>query len=229
MTDFAEVRLENNLVLYGSVGGPQYSTDVVVVRSGHEKRNVNWSRSRGRWEMGERQVDTRELQAIIGFFRARRAQGFRWKDWADYRATRTPVEHNGVTTQGLLGDGVASGGNFYQLNKLYDSGGVSELRKILKPVSGTVEIYKNGDLITSGFTIDYTNGLVTFSAVQNPPDTLTWIGEFDVPVRFDSDELRSRFDAYRAEDGESLHFILSLPVVELRVANIDAADSGNGF
>jgi uncharacterized protein (TIGR02217 family) len=145
-------------------------------------------------------VDTAELQALVGFFRARqgRAQGFRFKDWADYRASHTPVVTNGVTTQGLLGDGSASGSQFYHLNKLYDSGGVSELRKISKPVPGTVEIYKNGTLITTGFTIDHTIG-------------------FDVPVRFDADELRSRFDAYRASDGEALHFILSLPVVELRI------------
>lgn len=215
---FAEVRLENDLVLYGSVGGPQYSTDVVVVRSGHEKRNANWSRSRGHWELGERQVDTAELQALVGFFRARqgRAQGFLFKDWADYRASHTPVVTNGVTTQGLLGDGLASGSQFYQLNKLYDSGGVSELRKISKPVPGTVGIYRNGTLITTGFTIDHTIGFVTFEKPEDPPDTLTWSGEFDVPARFDADELRSRFDAYRASDGEALHFILSLPVVELR-------------
>lgn len=217
MAAFAEVRLENNLVLYGNVGGPQFSTDVVVVRSGHEKRNANWSRARGRWEMGEREVNTAELQALIGFFRARqgRAQGFRWKDWADYKASRTAIVTNGVTTQGVLGEGVGSGSTSYHLNKLYSSGGVSHLRRIRKPVS-VVGIYKNGTLLTSGFAVDYTIGLVTIDAAPTESDTLTWTGDFDVPARFDTDELRSRFDAYRATDGEAIHFIFSLPIVELR-------------
>ena len=64
MSDFEEVRLEGSLIIEGTIGGPQYSTDVVVVRSGREKRNTNWSTSRGRWELGERQVDIRELHTM---------------------------------------------------------------------------------------------------------------------------------------------------------------------
>jgi uncharacterized protein (TIGR02217 family) len=127
------------------------------------------------------------------------------------------LPRSGLLEQAAAADGFASGSQFYELNKLYDSGGVSELRKISKPVPGTVGIYRNGTLVTTGFTIDYTSGFVTFDSVQDPPDTLTWSGEFDVPARFDADELRSRFDAYRDSDGEALHFILSLPVVELRL------------
>ena len=37
-------------IAQGSVGGPGYSTDVTVMFSGHEARNINWSRARGRWE-----------------------------------------------------------------------------------------------------------------------------------------------------------------------------------
>ncbi|MGH8582602.1 MAG: phage distal tail protein, Rcc01695 family [Gammaproteobacteria bacterium] len=218
MPAFVEVRLENNLVLYGSVGGPQYSTDVIVVRSGREQRNVNWSQSRGRWEIGERQVDTAELQAIIGFFRARqgRAEGFRFKDWADYRATRTPLIHNGVITQGILGNGLGNGtAGPYQTNKLYSSGATSTTRKISKLVA-PISVYVNGVLTGAGVP-DMNTGLVTFLAgAPSITDTLTWTGEFDLPARFDVDEMRTRFDAYRAVDGEALHWIFTLPVVELR-------------
>jgi uncharacterized protein (TIGR02217 family) len=218
-TDFEEVRLEANLILYGAIGGPQYSTDVVVVRSGREKRNTNWSESRGRWELGERQVDTAELHSLIGFFRARqgRSQGFRWKDWADYQATHYPLTRNGVTTQGLLGTGVGNGGVTYPLNKLYTSGSTSTLRRIQKPVaSPSPSINVAGVLQTSGFTIDTVAGTVTFSSAKSSPTTLTWAGDFDVPCRFDADELRSRFDVLRQSDGEALHGIMSLPICELR-------------
>jgi uncharacterized protein (TIGR02217 family) len=217
-TDFEEVRLEADLILYGAVGGPQYNTDVIVVRSGREKRNTNWSESRGRWELGERQIDTAELHSLIGFFRARqgRSQGFRWKDWADYQASATPLTRNGVTTQGLLGTGVGTGSATYPFNKIYTSGGTSTLRRIQKPATPTPAIYVSGVLQTSGFTIDTVAGTVTFDSAKSSPATLTWAGTFDVPVRFDADELRSRFDVLRKSDGEALHWIMSLPVVELR-------------
>lgn len=217
-TDFEEVRLEANLILYGSVGGPQYSTDVIVVRSGREKRNANWSQSRGRWELGERQIDTAELHSLGGFFRARqgRAQGFRWKDWADYQATRTPLTRNGVTTQGVLGTGVADGNATYPINKLYTSGSTSTLRRIQKPVGAGFSIYVNGVLQTSGFSLNTIAGTVTFSPAKSSPDTLTWSGDFDVGVRFDTDEFRTRFDVLRVSDGEALHWLFSIPIVEMR-------------
>lgn len=215
--DFEEVRLEANLILYGAIGGPQFSTDVVVVRSGREKRNTNWSESRGRWELGERQIDSAELHSLVGFFRARqgRSQGFRWKDWADYKATRDPLTHNGVTTQGHLGDGTGGEGTVYQLNKIYTSGATTTKRKITKP-TGTISVYKNAVLQSSGYTLDTTTGLVTFSVAPTGSDTLLWSGEFDVQCRFDTDEFRSRFDVLRVSDGEALHWLMSLPIVELR-------------
>ncbi len=220
MSDFEEVRLENNLIIEGTVGGPSYSTDVIVVRSGREKRNTNWSTSRGRWELGERQIDIRELHTLIGFFRARqgKSQGFRFKDWGDFKATRAALTVNGVTTQGLLGSGVADGGTTYKFNKLYSSGSTSFLRRIQKPVaSPAAAIYVNGVLQTTGYTVSTSAGTVTFSGAKSAPDTLTWTGEFDVPVRFDSDEFRSRFDLIRTSDGEALHWLMSLPIVELRL------------
>lgn len=216
-TDFEEVRLENNLIIEGTVGGPQFSTDVIIVRSGREKRNTNWSAARGRWELGERQLDIRELHALLGFFRARqgKSQGFRFKDWGDYKATHTALTVNGVTTQGQLGDGTGGEGAAYQMNKIYTSGGTTVTRKITKP-TGTISIYKNGVLQTTGYTLGSTTGIVTFSSAPGGGDTLLWGGEFDIAVRFDTDEFRSRFDVIRASDGEALHWLMSLTIVELR-------------
>lgn len=46
-------------------------------------------------------------------------------------------------------------------------------------------------------------------------DALTWAGEFDVPVRFDSDELRAQMLAGRP--GERIFTVPSVPIVEIRV------------
>jgi uncharacterized protein (TIGR02217 family) len=220
-TDFEEVRLEGSLIIEGTIGGPTYSTDVIVVKSGREKRNTNWNTSRGRWEIGERQLDIRELHSLIGFFRARqgKSQGFRFKDWGDYKATHAALTVNGVTTQGLLGTGVGDGTTTYKFNKIYTSGGTSTLRRIQKPVaSPAAAIHVDGVLQTSGYTISTSAGTVVFSSTKTGAQTLTWEGTFDVPVRFDTDEFRSRFDVIRVSDGEALHWLMSLPVVELRVA-----------
>ena len=43
MSSFHEIRFPDNIA-YGATGGPEFATTVVATGSGHEKRNVNWSR-----------------------------------------------------------------------------------------------------------------------------------------------------------------------------------------
>ena len=51
-------------------------------------------------------------------------------------------------------------GSTYQLQKKYVDSGDAAYKTITKPVEGTVSIYANGAVLT-GYTIDYTTGLVT--------------------------------------------------------------------
>jgi hypothetical protein len=53
-------------------------------------------------------------------------------------------------------------------------------------VQGTILIAANGVTLTetTHYVIDYTRGTVDF--VGSPSSPLTWGGEFDVPVRFNS-------------------------------------------
>jgi len=55
-------------------------------------------------------------------------------------------------------------------------------RTLFKPVAGTVLIGVGGTLVSSGFTIDNTTGLVTFASA--PGGLVTGGCEFDIPVRF---------------------------------------------
>jgi hypothetical protein len=50
MPGFHAVRLPDNIA-YGATGGPEFATTVMATGSGHEKRNVNWSEARGRWDV----------------------------------------------------------------------------------------------------------------------------------------------------------------------------------
>jgi uncharacterized protein (TIGR02217 family) len=176
---FIETRLNDGLIIFGTAGGPQFNTTVVEVGSGDEHRNANWDQSRGRWELGERVVTQAELAAITAFFRAvkGRTHGFRWKDFADYKATNTAAPDGSIGYLG--GDGVGTGTPAYQLVKRYVTGALVDLRDIKKPVAGTVKVYRGGVEIPAGagdgeWSIDTTTGVVTFVRYgQSPVSALT--------------------------------------------------------
>jgi uncharacterized protein (TIGR02217 family) len=166
-------------ISYGASGGPGYLTTVVATASGHEYRNANWAAARGRWNVASGLRDRTHVAELIAFFRARRgrAHGFRFKDWTDYQGLAQ-----------VLGTGNGSLKTF-QLVKNYVSGGVTESRTIAKPVAGTVKIYRNGVLVTSGVSIDTATGLMTFTTAPAAGVIVTADFEFDVPVRFDTDQM----------------------------------------
>ncbi len=193
---FVEVQFPND-ISYGSSGGPEYATDIVASVSGYEQRNINWEQARARFNVAHGVKTKAQLDALIAFFRARkgRAHGFRFKDWTDYQATNETLgTGNGTQTQ-------------FQLVKRYASGSVTELRTIVKPVAGTVQIYKSGVLQTSGLSVDTTTGVVTFTAAPTIGQVVTANFQFDVPVRFDTDKLSASLDAYGVHSWQDIALI----------------------
>jgi uncharacterized protein (TIGR02217 family) len=199
MTAFHEVRFPDSIA-YGATGGPEFATTVVVTGAGHEQRNVNWAEARGRWDVGSGLKDQAQLDELIAFFRARkgRAYGFRFKDWTDYKATGQ-----------LLGTGDDAIETF-QLVKRYPSGSVIEVRPVTKPVAGSVRIYKDSVEQLSGWSVDVTTGLITFTAAPMVGVQITADFEFDVPVRFDTDHMAVTIETFR------LHRWQQIPILELR-------------
>lgn len=187
-------------ISYGALGGPRFSTDVAEVFSGWEQRNINWSEARGEWNVSHGVKTPAQLDALNAFFRARRGKaiGFRFKDWSDFSATNQ-----------IIGTGDASDTTF-QLVKSYTSS-VTVDRIINKPVSGTVQIYKDGVLQVSGVSVNTVTGLVTFTSPPANGVVITANFQFDVPVRFDTDKLDISLDTYGSGSWNNI------PVVELRV------------
>lgn len=185
MTGFHEVRFPD-AIARGATGGPGYDTTVLTTVAGFERRNANWSQARGRWNVGSGIKLREDFAALISFFRARqgRAYGFRFKDWTDFRA-------DGV----VLGMGTGAQTTF-QLVKRYASGGTEVIRVITKPVAGTVAVSRDGVAVASGVSVDNTTGVVTF--VTPPPSGVLMTGsfEFDVPVRFDADQMGLSLEHY---------------------------------
>lgn len=197
---FVEVQFPTDIA-YGSSGGPEYSTDVVIMQSGHEQRNINWAQARARYNVAHGVKTQEQLDALIAFFRARKgkAHGFRFKDWTDHSAVAQSIgTGNGSTTQ-------------FQLVKAYASGSVTEARTVTKPVSGTVSIYLNSVLQTSGVSVNHATGVVTFSSAPGSGAAIAADFEFDVPVRFDTDRLSASLDSYGS------HSWLDIPLAEIRV------------
>jgi uncharacterized protein (TIGR02217 family) len=200
MATIAEVRLPDD-VERGASGGPRFHTRILTLYSGHERRNQEWSDARGEWDISYGIQNRNDLHRVLRFFYARRGrfQGFRFKDWSDYEAADALFG---------VGDGTTK---IFQLYKPYNDDLNLNLysRAITKPVSGAVAV-KVAGVATAAFTLNYTTGLLTFTTAPSAAAALTWTGEFDVPVRFDVDQLdltMERFDA-----GE----IPAINIVELR-------------
>ncbi|MAB69010.1 MAG: glycoside hydrolase family 24 [Oceanicaulis sp.] len=199
MSGFHEVQFPPD-ISYGAFGGPGYSTTVVTTVSGHERRNANWAAARGKWNVAHGLKKRDQVAVLIAFFRARRgrAYGFRFKDWTDYQALAQLLGQ---------GDGVTK---TFQLVKTYASGGEVETRVITKPVPGTVKIYRDGVEAVSGWSVNTATGLVTFTVAPVSGVQVTADFEFDVPVRFDSDQMDLTIETYQLGSWGQI------PVLEIR-------------
>jgi uncharacterized protein (TIGR02217 family) len=187
-------------IAFGAPGGPEFATTVVATGAGHEKRNINWAQARGRWDVASGLKKQAQIDELIAFFRARRgkAYGFRFKDWTDHTATGQLLG---------MGDGTLTQ---FQLVKRYPSGSVIEVRRVTKPVAGTVHVYLDGVEQLSGRSVDTTTGFVTFGTAPALGVEVTADFEFDVPVRFDTDHMAVTIESYR------LHAWQQIPIVEVR-------------
>ena len=209
--EFHEVRFPSALS-FGALGGPERRTEVVTLANGHEERNSPWAHSRRRYDagLGMRSLDDMEL--VIAFFEARLGQryAFRWKDWADYKSCPASREVTFEDQELALGDGVTA---VFPLVKTYRSGPSQYIRPITKPVVGSVRIGIEQDEMQESvdYEVDETTGLITF---QHPPDPAMQITagyEFDVPVRFDTDQIHTSVASFQAGEAPNV------PILEVRV------------
>jgi uncharacterized protein (TIGR02217 family) len=170
-----------NAVARGATGGPGFSTNVVTLGSGAERRNIQWADARGEWNISTGIRTRTEMHAVIAHFYIVKGRGysFRFKDWNDYQATDQAMVE--VTPA------------VWQLVKRYNVGGYEHVRIITKPVLGTLAI-KVGGVPAVPSSVDYLTGLVTFGSGPGSAPTASF--EFDTPVRFDTDKLPVQANAW---------------------------------
>jgi len=182
---FHDVQFPTEIGL-ASQGGPEWSTEVVELGSGHERRNQNWEYSRERWNVAFGIKDDADLETVRDFFlcRAAKAHTFRFQSPKDYTAEGED-----------LGDGEGDNRN-YQLVKNYTSGGVTYTRIITKPVAGTINIYVDGEeQDDTTYAVDIDTGMLTFDEALDSGAVVTADYQFDIKARFDTDFLPRDFTA----------------------------------
>jgi uncharacterized protein (TIGR02217 family) len=190
---FYEIRFPE-ILSFEFAGGEEFMTDVAVSGAGFESRNQNWAQARRKWQCSHVPKERDATQQLRSFFNAMagRVHGFRFKDWTDYEVKTG----EGVFTQITP--------TTFQLVRRYTFGGQTHDRVISKPVAGTV-------VVTGGVSpsINTATGVVTVTSGT----PTSWIGEFDVPARFDTDRLNLQM----IERQPITCMWGDVPIVEIRV------------
>lgn len=206
---FHEVRFPTK-ISFGSSGGPERKTDIVELSSGFEERNTPWADSRRRYNVAYGIKTMNQMHELIAFFEARKGRlyGFRYKDWTDYKSC-APDDAVDPDDQIIgTGDGTETA---FQCVKTYTSGSETYQRTIKKLVTGTVRVSLNGVEQLSGWSANTNTGVITFTSAPGAGVIVRAGFEFDVPVRFDTDQLSINLAEWR--NGQAA----DIPLVELKL------------
>ena len=209
---FHETRFPN-AISRGAHGGPERRTDVVVLGSGAEERNARWANSRRSYNAGYGVRSLDDLHAVVAFFEERRGKlhGFRWHDAGDFKSCAPEATPTALDQVIGTGNGTVAA---FSLIKSYGRDFAPYLRRITKPVAGTIVIAIAGSLTAAAnYAVDHVNGIVTFKPGHIPAaGAVVSAGfQFDVPVRFDTDKLEINLSGFRSGA------IPAIPLVEVRV------------
>lgn len=191
MIDFLEAPRFPDSMGFHSTSSTEFKTDVVVLNNSFEQRNAKWSHPLHRYDVASGIKTEAEISAILHFFNSVRGRfiGFRFKDWLDYSSASILGKPITAMDQ-LIGIGDGQQREF-PLTKTYQAGMLSQVRRIHKPVENTVLIAVNHK-IDPRFTVNTATGMVILSDEYDPPcsgDFVTAGFAFDVPCRFDTDQL----------------------------------------
>ncbi len=203
---FHDERLPDH-VEKGASGGPGFSTTILQLAGGAEKRNINFSRSRGSWDIGYGIQTKEDFTAILAFFYTKfgKAHSFRFRDWGDYQIGNEEMD----TPQTIgTGDGVQT---VFPVVRRYTTAAF-QFDRILEKINITPapRAFLDGVEQVTGFTFQTGEATLTWST---PPDDGALVGvicEFDVIVRFDTDHLGITMETFDAGA------IPQIPIIEVR-------------
>ena len=193
-------------ISFNSKGGPNYNTQIVKYGAGYESREIKWDYPMHSYDVAYGIKTIESLYDLVEFFHAVKGRGhsFLYKDHLDYKSC--DVGDTVADTDQTIGTGDGAEKDF-QLIKTYTSGALSSTRYIGKPVSGSVVISIDDVAQGSGWTVNTTTGVVTFTTEPAVAEVVKAGYEFDVPARFNEDSLSVDFETYRLGG-------VSVPIIE---------------
>lgn len=202
---------------YTTQAGPGQSANVLRMDSGQRRAVVRWPLMQHRYDVAHRVRGYDRIAEIKNFWMARNGieHSFGYFDHADHTSTASGMDNEAnpdpvsSTDQQIgVGDGVTT---TFQLVKRYADGAGSAVRKITKPIAGTVVTSLDDVNQSSGWTVNTLTGLVTFTSAPSLGVVVKAGFKFLVPVTFGeavSDWFAASLDS--ANSGS----IPSLPLVE---------------
>ena len=208
----------NDAVNTRIMGGPRRKTSVIEQTSGVEYRNTSWADSRRQYVISYQNRQARELEQLTSFFEVHGGKliGFQYKDWTDYKSCSVKDTPSASDQQIGVGDGET---RVFQLTKTYEVGNLSYTRDVVLPLAGTV--YVNVDGVPFGGIL-LPNGLVMLAEVPANNAVITAGYEFDVPVRFDTDELDIMSENPHIGSAQRISLIeLKRPLTPVNVADYE--------
>lgn len=207
---FHEVRLPVRLA-FGSTGGVERRTEIVTLGSGHERRSTPWAEGRRRYLIGANLRALDDMTALTAFFEARKGRlyGFRFRDFADFKSCAPGAAVTAMDQALGEGDGVRVR---FDLVKRHDDAAGGWVRRIMKPVAGSVRVAVDGVALAPGaFEVDAATGVVTLATAPGAGQAVMAGFEFDVPVRFDADRIEVTLESFEAGR------MAAVPLIEVRV------------
>lgn len=160
-----------------AVGGPRFITSKAYTSSGQRQTNRMATYPLHQYNIDHPVKTAADFEELRAFFYVvgGDADAFRFKDWADFRATQANTAATLVT------------GTTYQLARTYAVGARTFVRPIYKPNAGVL-VYRNRSGVVADVTaacaVDTTTGRMTVNTGHVAGDTYTWAGTFDVPAAF---------------------------------------------
>lgn len=198
-------------VALGARGGPERMTDIVTLASGAEERNSRWRHARRRYNAGYGVKSRSDMQIVLSFFEERRGRfhSFLWRDAFDHSSN----QGDGVPEPADQTIGTGDGANtLFQLTKRYGVSFDPYDRPITKPIAASVRVAVAGvELDIADFSVDGLTGLVTLMVAPDVDAAVTAGFRFDVPVRFDTDQLDIELSNF---DGAEVPNIPLIEVIE---------------
>ena len=210
MSAFHEVLLPLPFAL-GASGGPERRVDIVTLGSGGEARNTPWAHGRRRYDIGGAVRTLDQVHELIAFFEARRGKlhGFRFRDPFDHKSC-APSATPGAMDQVIgAGDGETV---VFALLKRYGAGDDAYVRPIAKPVSGSVLVGVDGELLDEAdYSVGAESGQITLETAPINGAVISAGFMFDTPVRFDVDRLDLALDGFGAGHA------VAVPLLEVKL------------